>query len=119
MSSQPPSPISKLRAPCSSLFPPGYKQTEVGIIPEEWDAGSLGRFWTVTDCKHVTADFIPDGFLVASIKEVQSRFVDLTNAKQTTQHFYNLLIEGGRKPQPGDLIFSRNATVGAISQVAE
>jgi type I restriction enzyme S subunit len=97
----------------------GYKQTEVGIIPEEWDAGSLGRFWNVTDCKHITAEFIPNGFPVASIKEVQSRFVDLTNAKQTTRHFYNLLIEGGRKPYAGDLILSRNATVGEIAQVAE
>ena len=90
---------------------PGYKQTDAGMIPEEWDAGGLGRFWSVTDCKHVTAEFVANGFPVASIKEVQSRFVDLTNAKQTTQQYYSLLIEGGRKPQPGDLILSRNATV--------
>jgi type I restriction enzyme, S subunit len=98
---------------------PGYKQSEVGAIPEEWDAGSLSRFWSVTDCKHVTAEFVPNGFPIASIKEVQSRFVDLTNAKQTTQNFYNLLIEGGRKPQTGDLILSRNATVGEVAQVAD
>lgn len=98
---------------------PGYKATEAGVIPEDWDAGSLGRFWSVTDCKHVTANFIHDGVPVASIKEVQSRFVDLTNAKKTTQHFYSLLIDGGRKPQSGDLILSRNATVGEIAQVAE
>ncbi len=24
---------------------PGYKQTEVGVIPEDWDADNLGRFW--------------------------------------------------------------------------
>ena len=98
---------------------PGYKQTEVGVIPEEWDADNLGRFWGVTDCKHVTAQFVPQGFPLASIREVQSRFVELTNAKQTTAHFYNLLIEGGRKPRPGDLILSRNATVGEVAQVAE
>jgi len=98
---------------------PGYKQTEVGVIPEEWDASGLGRFWSVTDCKHVTAEFVPNGFPVASIKEVQSRFVDLTTAKQTTSYFYSLLIEGGRKPCPGDLILSRNATVGEVAQVAE
>lgn len=97
----------------------GYKQTEIGVIPEEWDAGSLSRFWTVTDCKHVTAEFISNGFPLASIKEVQSRYVDLTNAKQTTQHYYNLLTDGGRKPQPGDLILSRNATVGEVAQVAD
>lgn len=98
---------------------PGYKQTNVGVIPEDWDAGGLGRFWSVTDCKHVTAAFVPDGFPVASIREVQSRFVDLRNAKRTTAHFYELLIEGGRKPRPGDLILSRNATVGEVAQVTE
>ena len=97
----------------------GYKQTEVSVIPEDWDAGSLGRFWSVTDCKHVTAEFVPHGIPIASIKEVQSRFVDLTNAKHTTNHFYSLLIEGGRKPCAGDLIISRNATVGEVAQVAE
>jgi type I restriction enzyme S subunit len=98
---------------------PGYKQTDVGVIPAEWDAGGLGRFWSVTDCKHVTAAFVPDGFPVASIREVQSRFVDLRNAKRTTAHFYDLLVEGGRKPRPGDLILSRNATVGEVAQVTE
>lgn len=98
---------------------PGYRQTEVGVIPEEWEDGGLACFWSVTDCKHVTAKFVAQGFPIASIKEVQSRFVDLKNAKQTTQLFYNLLIEGGRKPCPGDLILSRNATVGEVAQVAE
>jgi len=98
---------------------PGYKQTEVGVIPEDWAIGSLSRFWTVTDCKHVTAQFVDNGFPIASIKEVQSRFVDLTNAKQTIQQFYNLLIEGGRKPRVGELIQSRIATIGEVSQVAE
>ncbi len=97
----------------------GYKQSEVGVIPEDWGAGGLGRFWSVTDCKHVTATFVATGFPIASIKEVQCRFVDLTNAKQTTQHFYSQLIEGGRKPQPGDLILSRNATVGEVAQVTQ
>jgi len=98
---------------------PGYKLTEVGVIPEDWDAGNLGRFWSVTDCKHLTAEFVLSGIPIASIREVQSRFVDLTNAKQTTLRFYNLLVEGGRKPQPGDLILSRNATVGEVAQVAD
>ena len=97
----------------------GYKQTEVGVIPEEWEIGPLGLFWNLTDCKHVTAKFVENGIPLASIKEVQSQFVDLTTAKQTTEQYYSLLIEGGRKPQAGDLILSRNATVGEVAQVAE
>jgi type I restriction enzyme, S subunit len=97
----------------------GYKQTEVGIIPEDWEVDTLARYWNVMDCKHVTAQFIANGYPIASIREVQSRFVDLTSANQTTQKFYSLLIDGGRKPRAGDLILSRNATVGEVAQVAE
>src|SRR5438874_9967705 len=97
----------------------GYKQTEVGVILEDWEVDNLKRFWAVIDCKHLTAKFVGNGIPLASIREVQSRFVELENANQTTQLYYLALIEGGRKPQPGDLIFSRNATVGEVAQVAE
>ncbi|MGA2502185.1 MAG: hypothetical protein ABSH20_30950, partial [Tepidisphaeraceae bacterium] len=103
----------------STKVKPGYKQTEVGVLPKEWEVDGLGRFWGVTDCKHITASFVPNGYPIASIREVQSRFVDLTTAKQTTQEFYTLLIEGARKPRVCDLILSRNATVGELAQVAE
>lgn len=91
----------------------------LGKVPAHWEVAALKRFWAVTDCKHVTAEFVETGFPLASIREVQSRYVDLREAKQTSQHFYDLLIEGGRKPQAGDLIFSRNATVGEVSQVTD
>jgi type I restriction enzyme S subunit len=96
-----------------------FKKTALGAIPENWEVNALGHFWNVTDCKHITAQFIANGYPLASIREVQSRFIDLTESKQTTPHFYSLLIEGGRKPKAGDLILSRNATVGEVAQVAE
>jgi type I restriction enzyme S subunit len=98
---------------------PGYKQTEVGIVPEEWKVDGLDGFWTVIDCKHITPQFISNGYPVASIQEIQSRFVNLTDAQLTTPKFYNLLIEGKRKPRVGDLILSRNATVGNLAQVTD
>lgn len=97
----------------------GYKRTEVGVIPEEWPVDRLDKFWSVTDCKHVTAKFVASGYPLASIKEVQSRYVELADAKQTTRQFYDQLTEGGRAPRVGDLIISRNATVGEVAQVAD
>jgi type I restriction enzyme S subunit len=90
----------------------------LGDVPAHWDVGPLKRYWSVTDCKHITAEFVPDGIPLASIREVQSRWVTLDNAKRTTEFFYAQLIEGGRQPLPGDLIFSRNATVGEVAQVS-
>jgi Restriction endonuclease S subunits len=89
----------------------------LGEVPAHWEVGPLKRFWSVTDCKHLTAEFIEDGIPLASIREVQSRFVDLSDAKRTTESFFEQLIEGGRDPRAGDLLFSRNATVGEVAQV--
>lgn len=91
----------------------------LGEVPEHWKVGSLKRFWSVIDCKHITAEFIDEGIPLASIREVQSRFVDLSAAKQTTNKYYDILIEEGRDPRAGDLIVSRNATVGEVAQVAD
>ncbi|EPK5308939.1 restriction endonuclease subunit S, partial [Pseudomonas aeruginosa] len=90
----------------------------LGEVPAHWVVAGLKRFWSVTDCKHITAEFVDEGIPLASIREVQSRYVDLDNAKQTTEVFYRQLIEGGRELVAGDLIFSRNATVGEVAQVA-
>ena len=90
-----------------------------GRVPKHWEIAPLKRFWSVTDCKHLTAEFVDEGIPLASIREVQSKHVSLKSAKQTTEHFYQQLIEGDRKPTPGDLIFSRNATIGEVAQVTE
>ena len=97
----------------------GYKQTDLGLVPDNWDLDELETFWTVTDCKHLTAEFVQTGFPVASIRETQAWLVDLSEANHTTEAFYLKLTEGGRKPRPGDLIFSRNATVGEVAQVTD
>lgn len=91
----------------------------LGDVPEHWDVGPLKGYWSVTDCKHITAEFVGDGIPLASIREAQSYFVDLSDAKLTTPDYFEILVEGGRRPRPGDLIFTRNATVGEVAQVAE
>ena len=91
----------------------------LGEVPAHWQVGPLKRVWDVKDCKHVTAEFVEHGYPLASIREVQARCVDLRGAKQTTEEYYRQLVGEGRKPEAGDLIVSRNATVGEISEVAD
>jgi type I restriction enzyme, S subunit len=89
----------------------------LGDIPAHWTVGPLKRFWTITDCKHITAEFVDNGVPVASIGEAKGYWVNLENAKQTTKEFSDLLMEGGRDPRAGDLIMTRNASVGDVAQV--
>jgi type I restriction enzyme S subunit len=91
----------------------------LGDVPEHWLHTSLKHYSNVIDCKHITAEFFDNGIPLASIGEVKSWFVNLKNAKLTNEKYYNDLIGGGRTPQVGDIIYSRNATVGEAAIVAD
>ncbi len=52
------SPLSTVLSP---LIPPGYKQTEVGVIPEEWNPDYIENFAVITTGSKNTQDRIEDG----------------------------------------------------------
>jgi type I restriction enzyme S subunit len=91
----------------------------LGEVPKHWAVSCLKHVWTVTDCKHLTAEFVDEGIPLASIREAQCWTVDLTSARKTTARVYGQLVEGGRRPRPGDIIFTRNATVGQTAKVTD
>ena len=89
----------------------------LGEIPAHWEVGALARWWQVIDCKHRTVPFLDDGIALASIGEVKGLEVDLSTANRTSVDEYRQMITGGREPHAGDIIYSRNATVGAAALV--
>jgi type I restriction enzyme S subunit len=91
----------------------------LGYLPKHWLHSALKHYSDVIDCKHITAEFFDDGIPLASIGEVKGWFVNLTNAKLTNEEYYHDLIGGGRTPQVGDIIYSRNATVGEAAIVSD
>ena len=88
----------------------------LGEVPAHWQTGPLKRFAEVIDCKHHTVQFLDEGFPIVSIRELRDDRIDLINAKYTSKDEWDFLREG-RVPQKGDLIFCRNASVGAVGYV--
>jgi type I restriction enzyme, S subunit len=84
----------------------------LGDVPEHWQVMPLRRRWEIVDCKHKTVSYVDDGVPMASIQEVHDFEVNLEGANRTTQEEYLSMIDGGRRPEIGDIIYSRNATVG-------
>ncbi|RXA21696.1 restriction endonuclease subunit S [Methanosarcina sp. MSH10X1] len=89
----------------------------LGEVPEHWDVVALRRYWEVVDCKHVTVPFVDEGIPLASVREVQSFDLNLSTSKRTNKEWYAHLINGGRQPKKGDLIYCRNVSVGACAFV--
>lgn len=101
--------------PHPELKPSGVEW--LGDVPAHWKVLQLRRRYTILDCKHRTVPFVDDGVPVVSIREVGGQAVDLSEAKRSTEEDYIEMIAGDRRPRLGDIIYSRNATVGAASLV--
>lgn len=111
--------IAKQEQLISTLAERFAAETYAAVVPgvDHTDGIQLRHVAVVLDCKHVTAEFVEEGHPLASIGEIGGEIVDLSRAKRTTREFYDLLRDGGRAPRLGDLIFTRNATVGNVSRV--
>ena len=88
----------------------------LGGVPAHWEAGRLKRFADVLDCKHHTVQFLDDGLPIVSIRELRENRIDISNAKLTSPKEWEYLRED-RAPVHGDLVFCRNASVGAVGYV--
>jgi len=89
----------------------------LGHAPAHWELLPVRRHWSVTDCKHLTVPFTDTGIPLASVRQAQRFELSLSDARHTSQEHYETLIEGGRKPRPGDLIYCRNVGVGKATIV--
>lgn len=103
--------------PNAKLKPSGIP--EIGDIPEHWRVRRVRHAFNVIDCKHLTVPFNDGGYKLVSIGELDQLDVDTSNAKQTDRKHFNILSDGDRKLRKGDLIFSRNASVGKCSIVVD
>jgi type I restriction enzyme, S subunit len=88
----------------------------LGEVPAHWQVAPLKRFADVVDCKHYTVQFLDEGLPIVSIRELRDDSIDISNAKLTTRSEWNFLREG-RVPRLGDIVFCRNASVGAAGYV--
>jgi type I restriction enzyme S subunit len=107
--------VTKGLNPAAPMKPSGIDW--LGDVPRHWEVAPLRRKWQVIDCKHRTVPFLDEGIPLASIGQVQRIDIDLSTAKKTSEEEYALLIEGERRPRRGDIIYSRNATVGEAAFV--
>lgn len=89
----------------------------LGDIPAHWRVLALRRSCHIVDCKHLTVPFHDEGVPLASVRQVQKFELDLAGAKKTSAHWIAHLVDRGREPKIGDLIYCRNVSVGACSIV--
>jgi type I restriction enzyme S subunit len=88
----------------------GYKQTEVGVIPEEWNILPLSDLCrSINDGTHFTPTYVSQGVPFYSVENVTAN--EFTDTKFITEAENALLIRRC-KPEKGDILMTRIGSLG-------
>jgi len=97
------------------VIPADYKQTEVGIIPADWDVLPLSKLSTrITDGEHLTPERTEFGYYLLSARNIQNGYLDLSDVDYVGENEY-LRIRKRCNPEEGDVLISCSGTIGRIS----
>lgn len=98
------------------------QETYLGNIPEEWELHQISEICSeVVDCPHSTPDYEEDtstGILVARTSEIEEGRFNVEEAPRVTEDEYIDRISR-LEPEPGDIIFTREAPIGEAFKTPE
>lgn len=89
----------------------------IGEIPAHWEVMPLRLRARVVDCKHRTPTYVEHGFPLVSTTEVKPGRLDLSVVTRLVDDDDFDEMTENRRPRRGDLIYSRNASLGAAAYV--
>jgi type I restriction enzyme S subunit len=91
---------------------PGYKQTEVGVIPDDWELKLLSEVTTqIIDGTHFTPRYTTFGVPFLRVTDIQESEIDFAKLKFISPSEHALLTRRCL-PKKGDLLLSKNGTIG-------
>ncbi len=94
----------------SPEVPPGYKRTEVGVIPEDWEVRTLQELCReIVDGTHFTPRYVQHGIPFYSVENVTAD--NFTDVKFISNAEHTWLIRRC-KPERGDILLTRIGSLG-------
>jgi type I restriction enzyme, S subunit len=88
---------------------PGYKRTDLGIIPCDWDVTTIGAIADVRDGTHQTPQYVSVGVPFYSVEHVTAR--DFSNTKFISEAEHRFLTRSF-KIEKGDILMTRIGSIG-------
>lgn len=88
---------------------PGYKQTAIGVIPDDWQCVRLGELAAIHDGTHQTPRYVTDGVPFYSVEHVTSG--DFTRTKFISPQEHKFLTRAF-KIERGDVLMTRIGSIG-------
>ena len=88
----------------------GYKQTEIGVIPEDWEINTLEKLCSyINDGTHYTPNYVVKGIPFYSVENIPND--NFSDTKYISEDEHQLLIKRCF-PERGDILMTRIGTLG-------
>ena len=98
------------------LVAEGYKQTEVGVIPEDWQIRPVEEIAKVIDSLHATPKFSNDGYPMVRVTDIKVGNLNLDNALKVSANVFKDFTRN-YLPRCGNIVLSRVGSYGVSSFV--
>ena len=87
-------------------------------LPQGWITASLDDVTIrVTDGSHFSPKSIETGLPYITVKDINDDKIDFENCNRISKEDYDTLVKSGCKPEKGDILFSKDGTVGKVSLI--
>ncbi|EME5084060.1 TPA: restriction endonuclease subunit S [Klebsiella aerogenes] len=92
----------------------------LGEVPAHWDICLLKfKCSAITDGAHISPDTNEGEHYFVSIKDIKKGIIDFNNSLLTSSASYKYLVKTGCKPFSGDILFSKDGTIGQTAIVPD
>jgi len=91
-----------------------FKDTKIGRIPKEWGLKKLKDISAkITDGSHYSPKEDKEGNnRIATVANIENNQIDIGSCKKINEKDYRRLVKNGCKPELGDVLFSKDGTIG-------
>lgn len=98
----------------------GYRQTEVGVIPEDWLVSPLEDFTSYISYGFTNP--MPtshSGVCMVTAKDINLGHINFETARYTTTEAYKTLLTDKSRPKKNDLLLTKDGTLGRLALVGK
>lgn len=100
--------------------PQGYKQTEVGTIPEDWLVAQLDSYTSFISYGFTNPmPTVNDGPVMITARDINHGRILFDSARHTTYEAYCQYLTPKSKPKINDLLLTKDGTLGRLALVGQ
>jgi type I restriction enzyme S subunit len=98
----------------------GYKHTEVGVIPDEWECEKLEEYSSFISYGFTNPmPSVEHGIFMITAADINEGRIQLDTARKTTEAAFRTLLSPKSKPKKNDILLTKDGSLGCVALVGD